>query len=371
MPQVGGEETALVKRIFKWLEIALGIGAALFCCYWLFSTDRYVSKASIIIQNTDQVAAGVDTPVLMSSMASISSRDQLLLQAHLLSVDMLRKLDKQLDLRAHFSDSSRDIASRMWFQDASIEWFHRHYLNRVEVFVNSADGVLQIQCQAYSAQMAHDITAMLVSEGEKYMNEMSHKIARNQVAFLESQVEKAQHEMRKANDELIAFQNKKGLLSAKAQAENIHKLIGQLEQKRTQLETQLATLPKALDKSHPTRRSINQSLKAVEKQISDEQTRLASTEGSALNTLVEEEQRLELEVKFQQDVYKSALVALEQGRMNAARTLKSVSVIQSPTLPEYAWEPRRIYGTISTLCVAVLIFAMLRMLRSIILDHVD
>lgn len=370
MPQIG-DGTILVKRIFKWVDIALCISAILICCYWLFSTDRYVSEASIIIQNTDQVSAGVDVPVLLNSMASISSRDQLLLQAHLLSVDMLRKLDKELDLRAHFSDSSRDIASRMWFEDASMEWFHRHFLNRVNIYVNSTDGVLQIQCQAYTAKMAHDITAMLVSEGEKYMNEMSHEIARTQVAFLEGQVEKAQNGMRKANDELLAFQNRKGLLSPRVQAENIHTLIGKLEQQRTQLETQLAALPKALDKSHPTRRSITQSLKAVEKQISDEQTRLASTEGSALNTLVEEEQRLELEVKFQQDMYKSALVALEQGRMDAARTLKSVSVIQSPTMPEYAWEPRRIYGTISTICVALLLFGMLRMLRSVILDHVD
>lgn len=368
MPQPG-QKTSFVKRVFKWLNIAVCIGAILFCCYWLFSSERYVSKASIIIQNTDQ-AGGAEMP-LLNAMASFAPRDQLLLQAHLLSVDMLEKLDKELDLRSHFSDSSHDIASRMWFHDASIEWFHRHYLGRVNVFVDSSDGVLQIITQAYSAKMAHDITAMLVSEGEKYMNELSHRLARTQVEFLETQVEKAQTAMRKANDDLIAFQNQKGLLSPKVKVENLHKLIARLEEQRTSLQTQLAALPKALDRSHPTRRSILQSLQAVEKQIQDEQSRLASEEGSSLNTLVEEEQRLELEAKFQQDLYKSALAALERGRMDAARTLKKVSIIQSPTVPEYPWEPRRIYGIISTLCVSVLLLGVLYMLRSIILDHVD
>ena len=370
-PQLG-KETIFVKKVFVWINVIICLGALCFCCYWLFSTDRYVSEASIVIQDTDTgSAAGVDMPILMGGIGGFSPRDQLLLQAHLLSVDMLHKLDKTLDLRSHYSDSERDLASRMWFKDASIEWFHRHYLNRVEIYFDPNDGILHISAQAYTAKMAHDIAAMLVSEGEKYMNELSHELARTQVAFLDRQVEQAQIAMRQANEDLIAFQNRKGLLSPKVTVENIHKLIGRLEQQRTELQTQLDALPKALDRNHPTRRTINQSLQAVEKQISEETARLASAEGSALNTLVEEEQRLELEAKFKQDVYKSALLALEKGRMDAARTLKRVSIIQSPTVPEYAWQPRRIYGVISTICLTILLLGIMRLLRSVILDHVD
>ena len=367
-----GNETLLVKRIFKWVNLAIVIGALAFCCYWLFSTDRYVSNASIIIQDTDMSGGGgMDIPVLMGSIAGFSPRDQMLLQAHLLSVDMLHKLDQALDLRSHYSDSSRDIASRMWFKDASLEWFHRHYLGRVEIYLDQTDGVLHISAQAYTAKMAHDIASMLVSEGEKYMNELSHQLARTQVSFLERQVEQAQNTMRAATDDLIKFQNRKGLLSPKATVENIHQLIAKLDQQRTELQTQLDALPRALDRNHPTRRSIIQSLQAVEKQIGDEKAKLASAEGSALNTLVEEEQRLELEAQFTQDMYKSALMALEKGRMDAARTLKRVSVIQSPTVPEYAWQPRRIYGLVSTICITFLLLGVMHLLRSVILDHVD
>lgn len=361
-----------VNKIFRCIYGLIIGGAILLICYWLFASDRYVSDATIIIQNTDQTSlGGFDLSALMSGGGGFSMPDQLLLQEHLLSVDMLKKLDAALDLRSHFSDSSKDIASRMWFKDASMEWFYRHYLARVDVHFDTAAGVLRISTQAYSPKMAHDITSMLVAEGERYMNEISHELARTQVNFLDGQVESAQNQMREATNDLLAFQNKKGLVSPKATVENIHAIIGKLEGQRTELQTQQASLPRSLERNHPTRKSLATSLAAIEKQIAQEQAKLASTRGKPLNTLVEEEQRLELELKFKQDLYKSALIGLEKGRMDAARTLKLVSVIQSPTMPEYAWEPRRIYGTISTFCVAILLLGIARLLKSVVLDHVD
>jgi hypothetical protein len=66
---------------------------------------------------------------------------------------------------------------------------------------------------------------------------------------------------------------------------------------------------------------------------------LTSAKGQSLNKTVEEYQRLELEAQFQQDAYKSALVALEKGRVEATRTLKKVLVLQSPSMPEYPLRP--------------------------------
>jgi len=50
-----------------------------------------------------------------------------------------------------------------------------------------------------------------------------------------------------------------------------------------------------------------------------------------------------MDAGFAEDVYKTALVALENGRIEATRTLKKVSVLQRPTVPQYPLEPRRIY----------------------------
>lgn len=367
-----GQTTLRVQKLFRWIARIILLLSALTICYWLFSSDRYVSEAIVIVQNTEQASAPTfELATMLGGIGKISNSDQLLLREHLLSVDMLYKLDAALDLRSHYSDSRWDFASRMWFKDASIEWFHRHYLSRVSVEYDDYAGVVRISAQAYDPKTAQAIASMLVKEGERFMNEMSHSLARVQVEFLDKQVAQAQAQVLHASKELLNFQNQKGLVSPKATVESIHTIIGKLEGQRTELQTQLASLPRNLDRNHPTRKSLQQSLAAVERQIAQEQAKLASTSGKPLNSLMEEEQLLQLELKFKQDLYQTSLVALEKGRMDAARALKQVSVLQAPVLAEYAWQPRRIYGVVATLCITLLVLGIVNLLKAVILDHVD
>lgn len=356
-------------RLYR-LTIAVALAASI---YWLvIASDRYVSEANVIIQSTDIAGgAAIDLSMLVSGVGGVNRPEQLLLREYLLSVDMLKKLDSELDLRSHYSDWRRDPISRMWFKDESIEWFYRHYLSNVSVVFDDYAGVLRIIAQAYDAKTAQAITTILVREGERYMNELGHQLADVQVAFLTTQVDLAQQRFQQASKALIDFQNLKGLVSPQATAESISGIVAKLEAQRTEIQTQLASLPAGLDRNHPNIVMLKHSLDAVERQIAQERAKLASTGGRTLNYTVEQFHRLQMEVNFTQDLYKTALVALEKGRMDATRTLRKVSVLQTPTLPEYPLQPGRIYNTLVTLLFAGMIAAMLKMLESIVRDHVD
>lgn len=360
-------------RLFSRLIRITLVVSLLATVYWLLlASDRYVSEANVIIRKTDSVSApSFDISMLAAGIGGIKRPDQLLLREYLLSVDMLKKLDAQLDLRSHFSDSHRDIVSRMWFKDASMEWFHRHYLSRVSVDYDDFAGVLRVKVQAYDANTAQAIANLLVQEGERYMNQLGHELAEAQVSFLTGQVSVAQLRFQQAREALLNFQNRKGLLSPQATAESINVLVAKLEEQRAQLQTQLASLPKSLDRDHPNIVLLKQSLAAVDRQIDQEKAKLATPSGKTLNVSVEEFQRLQMEVGFTQDLYKSALMALEKGRIDATRMLEKVSVLQAPTLPEYPMEPRRIYNTIATLLIAAMLAGILKLLEGIVLDHID
>ena len=112
-------------------------------------------------------------------------------------------------------------------------------------------------------------------------------------------------------------------------------------------------------------------VKALEQQKKEEELRLTSTKGQALNRVVEEYQRLQLEAEFAQDVYRTAIVALEKGRVEATRTLKKLTIVQSPTLPEYPLEPRRIYNIVVFALGALLLAGIAHLLGAIIRDHKD
>lgn len=367
-----GKSTLQVKKIFHWISRGIFAVSLLCILYWIFSSERYVSEATILIQNTEQITTpSLDVTTLLSGMGGPNKSDQLLMSEYLLSVDMLQKLDKTLNLRAHYSNSKRDFASRMWLGKYYIEWFYHYYLSHVSVIYDEMSGVLRIQAQAYDPETAHKIVQLLVHDGEKFMNEMSHALAKSQIEFLDKQVSQSQSQVLNASKALLKFQNQKGMVSPKATVENINAIISKLEGQRTELETQLASLPPSLKRNHPTKKSLEQSLIAVEHQIKQEQIKLASTSGNPLNTLMEEEQLLQMDLKFKQDLYQTSLVALEKGKMDVARAIKHVSILQHPTFPEYAMQPRRIYCLILTISLMILILGIVNLLKNIILDHVD
>jgi capsular polysaccharide transport system permease protein len=362
------KQTLLRRRIIS----AALVFSLLAAVYWLLiASDRYVSEAHVIIQRTD--LAGGQTMDFASLLGGAGGNraDQLLLRDHLLSVDMLKKVDAVLDLRAHYSDRERDPISRMWFQDASIERFHRYYLSRVSVEFDDYSGVLIVKAQGYDPKTAHAITTHLVQEGEHFMNGMAHSLAQDQVAFLEKQVAKMNERVIEARQASLSYQNKKGLVSPQATAENLAGIVARLEAQRTELEAQRSALQAFLVPKHRNILQINQQIAAVEKQVILEQAKLASPDGKTLNRTIAEFQRLEMEAAFTQDVYKTALMALEKGRIEAIRTIKKVSVLQAPTVPEFALEPRRYYNTLVFILVTMLLAGVAHLLIAIVRDHKD
>lgn len=359
----------LLQKTFKVALTAI----VLVILYWgLIASDRYVSEAAIEIERTDLIGAGsLDFGSLLSGVGGGRSKDQLLLREYLRSLDMLKKLDEKLDLRGHYSDSSYDLLSRMWGKERHQEIFHQHYLARTHIELDEYSGLLQIKVQAYEPKMAKAIADMLVSEGERYMNELGHAVARDQVAFLEKQVTEMGQRAIAARRELLAFQNAKGMLSPQALAETLQEAISRLEGQATDLKARRAALLGYLSPVAPGVVELDLQIQAIEQQIAQEQERLTSPKGKKLNVAVEEYQRLELAAKFAEDVYKTALVALEKGRVESLRTLKKVAVLQSPSLPDYPLEPRRIYNIIAFTLAALLLAGIVHLLAAIIRDHRD
>ncbi len=361
----------------KWPRVGLLAAAAAFSLvatfYWTFlASDRYVSEAHVIVQRTDMAAGpAVDVASLIGGQSGHSRPDQMLLRDHLLSIDMLRQLESTLKLSAHYSDPQRDLLSRMWQQNPSIEWLHRHFLGRTSVEFDEYAGVLMIRVEAYEAATAHAIAQTMVSVGERFMDEMARKLAREQVSYLEKQVRQNADRAMAARQIVLAYQNRKGMVSPQAAAESLISIIGRLEAQRAELQTERNALQAYLVPTHPSILQINLQLAAIERQIAGEQAKLAAPSGRTLNSTVEELQRLQLEAEFQQEIYKSTLAALEKGRVEATRTLKKLSVLQAPHLPEYPLQPRRIYNVIVYALLAFLVAGVLKLLVAAIRDHQD
>jgi capsular polysaccharide transport system permease protein len=170
---------------------------------------------------------------------------------------------------------------------------------------------------------------------------------------------------------MLKYQNEKGLVAPQKMAEHLAGAINQLQGQRTELQTRRAALLGYLSPQAPGVVELDMQIGAIDSQLVQEQARLAAPQGKTLNRTVEEYQRLELAAGFAEDIYKTSLVALERGRVEATRNLKKVSVLQSPTLPEYPLEPRRLYNIVVFILITLLLAGIVHLLAAIVRDHKD
>lgn len=362
-----------VMRVLRQWPLwgAVAVGIALIAAFWLLvAADRYVSQARVVLQRADLSSSQtVDFASLIGGGGG-NRNDQLWLREYLLSMDLLRAADAALQLRAHYSQQG-DWGTRLPRADEPIELFHEYFLDRVQIELDEFSGVLSIEVQAYTPAMAHALAAFLLAQGEQAMNRMGHALAQEQVQFLEQQVTHLNQRVQSTRMAVLDFQNRKGLVSPASTTENIAAVAGRLEAQQVELQTRRRALLGYLQPTAPNVVELNLQIAATEKQIEQERARLAAPGGRTLNATVEQFQRLQLEAEFAQEVFKTALVALEKGRVEATRTLKKLTVLQAPSMPEHPMRPRRLYNTLVYSIGLLLLAGVAHLLIAIVRDHQD
>lgn len=358
-----------VKRYPHWavcftLIITVGL-------YWsLWASDRYVSHANVVLESPQISTPEINFNALLSGSGSANTADMLLLRDYLLSMDMLQLLVEEADFRKHYSQHG-DFFSRLGDSNVSLEKLHDYYLKRVSVELDDYAGLLRIDVEAFTPKESQKISQLLLSEGERHMNDMGRRLAEEQVQFLESQVDSLKKDFNSTRQALLDYQNENGLVSPTNTVENINTVVATLEGQLAVMKARKTALSSYQSSRSAEMMRVNSEIDALNQQIDQERKRVARQAGNALNTVSSEYQTLQLEAQFAQDSYSGALSALQNTRIEAARKLKQVSILQSPTLPQYPEEPERLYNISVFTVIALFITLIVNMLILIIKDHRD
>lgn len=359
--------TRFIKKQPHW---ALAFSAiTVVSIYWfLWAEDRYVSHATVVLESPQIAAPEINFSSLLTGTKGNS--DLLLLREHLLSVDMLKKIESELPFRRHYSENG-DLFSSLWDKEAPIEHLHKYYQKRVKVELDEYAGVLNIEVQAFNPEFAHQLAQLILSSGEAHMNEMGQRLAEEQVQFLEKQTHRLEQHFNSTREALINYQNEYGLISPIQTVESLNQVVSSLEAELATTQAKYSAIQSYQGSRSAELIQVRSEINALQKQIEKERNRLAQAAGNALNQVSADYQTLELKAQFAQQTYSSALAALENTRIEAARKLKQVSVLQSPLQPEYSTKPERLYNA-SIFAIVVLFMAFIfNMLVIIVRDHRD
>ncbi|WP_422450391.1 MULTISPECIES: hypothetical protein [unclassified Endozoicomonas] len=331
------------------------------------ASDRFVSEASFMIEKSDGGVPSFDGFSLLG-VGGQSAGDQKLLEAYINSPDMMLALDKQLNLRDHYSTA--DWLSGL-SKDASFEDFLSYYRDHLKVRFNDSNGLLELEVQGFTPEFAKSMAQEILNNSEHFVNKIGHDLADEQLKFVQGEVGLAEHKLKGITAQLVAFQNTTGLLSAEQQGAALSSILNELQAELVKSQTELETKIAYLNTKSPQVVALKQRIAALESQIDKESQRLTDDENTSINDLAAQQKELQLELELATKAYSSSLIALETARTEASRKLKQLVVISSPHLSDDAKYPRVAYSLTNILLILLAVFGLIRMIRATVREHRD
>jgi len=339
----------------------------------LIAADRFVSDSVVSVRQDNGSASEVPgAAMLLAGFGSPSHTDTLYLREYMHSQNLILKLEDRLSLRAHFAAAGADYPFKL-SAHASTEDFVSYFRDRVEVIYDDRASLLHLRVQGFAPAFSQQLNQAILDASEQFVNEASHRIARERLRFADGELERAGQRLKSARADLLAFQNKHQLLDPMLAAQASGVLSNELEASRSRLEAELNGLLGFLNEGAYQVKALRGQIAALNQQIRAEQSRATTggKQGARLNQLALEFQGLELQASFAGDAYKLALGAVENARIDATRKIKSLVVVEPPSLPETAEYPRVIYNLATLFAVCVLLYAVVRLVVATIREHMD
>lgn len=363
---------SFTPRRLKLALIALPLALAL-AYFLLIAADRYVSESTVALQQSSSDASAMPGAALLLAGISPPSREETLyLKQYIHSLGLLQQLDTKLKLRQHYEAQKLDVLARLW-GGASQETFRDYYRNRVDVNLDELSSTLTVRVQGFDPKFAQQLNQAILDESERFVNEMSHRLAREKLGFAEGELARAAEKLQQAKTELLAFQGKNRLLDPTVQAQASGAMVAELQAAITKSEAELRTLRSFLNEDSFQVRALRSQIEATRAQLEVERARATgSGRGSdRLGVLAIEYEGLKTKAEFALDAYKLALGAVENARIDATRKLKNLVVIEPATLPQTAEYPRRLYNLATLLVVCLLLYGIVRLVIATIREHQD
>ncbi len=358
------------KRINQLLFVVLVIvpWIAVIAYMMTVAQPRYVSESNVVIKQVSEQGVSATGLSALLGVNNTNRDDAVYLTEYILSNDLIAKLDERFDFRHSYRLSGSDFINEIP-EDATQEELNNYFKKRVSISLDETSSILTLSTQGFTPDFALELNQAILSESEKFVNDISKQVAAEQLAFVTTQVGEAENKLNLAKQKLLDYQNSNEIIDPKANVEMVNSVIAGLQGQLSSLRTEERQLLSYLNPEAPQVVSLRSQIASVEKQIQDEQAKLTSPKDAKLNAKTAEFEAIKAEVEFANELYKLALTSLESSRIEAIRKMKNLIVISSPHKAEEAKYPRAGYVIGTSLALLLILYGFVVLILAIIRDH--
>lgn len=337
-------------------------------------SPMYVSHSEFALRSGDGVDISTAAIPLLGTAASSTTLDAFILQSYVGSLDMLQKVDQRVGLRAHFSDRSKDLYSRLWLEPTQEELL-KYWQWIATANFNQEKGIISLEVKAYTPKMAKAINDAILEFSEELVNQINTRAHQDAVLLTQKEVAAAEERHLRAMEALQKFRDDKVILDPAATAQSLERIVTRLEDEAASIQAELTTTLSVMHKDSPKVATLQFRLRAVQEQIAKEKGRLAGLTSSdgvtsdPLSSLFGSYTHLASEEKFAQERLLKAMEAAEKARIQAIAQSRYIVAFQPPTLPEESMYPRPLLFTLLSFCFLLIVVGICALTIAAIADH--
>lgn len=357
--------------LFVLMVVAPTAGAILY--YGLIASDVYVSESRFLVRSPQhQAPAGLVGELLQTTgLTSHPQDDTYSVRDYILSRDALKELDKKLNVREAFSNSSVNFLNRFpglgW--NRSFEKFYLYFGKHVGVEYDPVSSISVLTVRAFTADDAYRINRSLLDMSERLVNTLNDRSRRDLINFAENEVTIASDKAKVAALALLTYRSKQAVFEPEKEAALQLEGVAKIQQQLIVTETELAQVKK-LSPDNPQISALTSQADALRKAIASEASKVTSSHGS-FSARAPNFERLALDVEFADKQLGAALAELESARAEALQKQLYLETLVQPNLPDKAMEPKRFRSMFTLLIISFFGWAVASILIASIREHAD
>jgi len=353
-PRAGRRVRQLFGSINIWFWAIVGLPTLVAGVYYFaIASDLYLSEAKFIVRSPKQVQTSSIGALIQSTGLARAVDDTAVVEDFIMSRDAVRKLEQQNDLRAVFGRPEGDFVTRFpgILRRADFEALYGRYDHFVSVETDHTSGVTALRVKAYRPEDAQTIATALLNYSEQLVNELNERARTDAVSTSEHEVDRAQAQISRIQDQLTAYRIKQNMLDPKSASTGVLELIGQMRAAQATARQQLGELLRNSPNS-PQIPVVQTRIDSLDKLIAEERAKLSGETNSVVSTLAEYE-RLTLDRQLAEKALASAFTSLEAARLEAQRQQLYIETIAEPNLADYPLYPKRAidFGMVLVSCL--------------------
>jgi capsular polysaccharide transport system permease protein len=338
--------------------------------FGVLASDVYVSESRFIVRSPDKPATSGVGLLLKSAAGFSTAGDEIYAAQNFVnSRDALQNIDKGGAFRTAYTRPGISLFDRFnaLGYSGSFEEMYEYYLGKVTAAQDSESSIITLTVKAFTPEDARTINERLLEMAESTVNRLNDRARGDLIRTSTKEVVEAKLRAQAAALALSAFRNREGVVDPEKQATVQIQMVSKLQDELIAIQSRLAQL-RSVAPSNPQIAVLQAQAGSLAAAIDAEVGKVAGDRRS-LSSRAAQYQRLQLESQFADRQLAVAMASQQDAENEARRKQAYVERIVEPNLPDYAIEPRRIRGVISTLLFSLIVWGVLSMMLAGVREH--